>query len=203
MPAADMTPKLETVIDMIADLFRRRGAEAYLGEEVTQAEHMLQAAALAAAEDGSDAMIAAALLHDVGHLVSDAGDDYIERGVDNRHEEAAARFLAPFFPPEVVEPIRLHVATKRYLCAVDPDYRARLSEASVRTLALQGGPMDPAEAEAFARDPHRDQAVKVRLWDEAAKEKGRPTPPFDHWRPVLERLVAAGAGAGGSAADAR
>jgi phosphonate degradation associated HDIG domain protein len=178
-----------SVVDTIDDIIARRGAEAYLGEEVTQAEHMLQAAMLAEREDGSDAMIAAALLHDIGHFLGEFGADYIDQGVDNRHEEAGARILEPWFPPTVVEPVRLHVATKRYLCATDPSYFGKLSEASVKTLALQGGPMSPAEVAEFERSPYRDIAIKVRLWDERAKDPSLQTPDFRHYRPVLERLV--------------
>jgi [1-hydroxy-2-(trimethylamino)ethyl]phosphonate dioxygenase len=184
-------PTRATVIDLIEDIFLRRGADSYLGERVTMSEHMLQAAQLAEAEDGSDAMIAAALLHDIGHYADEFPEDALERGIDNRHEVAGGRLLEPFFPPEVTEPVRLHVATKRYLCAVDPGYVATLSPASAHTLRLQGGPMGPEEVLAFERGPHKDAAVKVRRWDEAAKVEGRPTPPFAHYRPVLERIVAA------------
>ncbi|MFO1070997.1 MAG: HD domain-containing protein [Geminicoccaceae bacterium] len=180
------------IVDTIEDIIARRGAEEYLGEAVTQAEHMLQAAMYAERDDGSDAMIAAALLHDIGHFVSDFGTDYIEKGVDNRHEDAGAAILEPWFPPAVVEPVRLHVATKRYLCATDPAYFGKLSPASVRTLALQGGPMGPDEVAAFERNPYRDIAVRVRLWDEEAKVAGLATPGFAHFRPVLERLARAG-----------
>lgn len=180
-----------SIVDQIEDIIDRRGAEAYLGEAVTQAEHMLQAAWLAEQEGAGDALVAAALLHDIGHFVGEFGDDYIERGVDNRHEDAGAAILEPWFPPEVVEPVRLHVATKRYLCATDPTYRDRLSAASLRTLALQGGPMSPEEVAAFEANPWRDLAVRVRLWDEAAKVEGLPTPGFAHFRPLLERLLLA------------
>lgn len=185
MNALDRT----TIVPFIESIFARRGAEAYLGEPVTIAEHMLQAAQLAEQERAGDLLVAAALLHDIGHFTGEFGDDYIEQGVDNRHEDAGAAVLAPFFPPEVVEPVRLHVATKRYLCATDPGYRRKLSEASVKTLALQGGPMSPEEVRAFAAHPFRDVAVRVRLWDEAAKVPGLPTPGFAHYRPLLERVV--------------
>lgn len=178
-----------SIVDRLEDIIARRGAEAYLGEPVTQAEHMLQAALLAEQEDAGDALIAAALLHDIGHFVGEFGDDYIEQGVDDRHEDSGAAILEPWFPPEVVEPVRLHVATKRYLCATDPAYLAHLSEASVRTLALQGGPMGLAEIEGFKASPWRDVAIRLRLWDEAAKVEGLPTPPFTHYRPLLERLA--------------
>jgi phosphonate degradation associated HDIG domain protein len=178
-----------TIVPFIETIFARRGAEAYLGEPVTIAEHMLQSAQLAEQEGAGDVLVAAALLHDIGHFTGEFGDDYIEQGVDNRHEDAGAAVLAPFFPPEVVEPVRLHVATKRYLCATDPAYFAKLSDASVKTLALQGGPMSADEVRAFEANPYRDIAIRVRLWDEAAKVPGLPTPGFAHYRPLLERLA--------------
>jgi [1-hydroxy-2-(trimethylamino)ethyl]phosphonate dioxygenase len=180
----------ETVVDLIEDIFLRRGADSYIGEPVTMSEHMLQAALLAEQEDGSDAMIAAALLHDIGHYTSEFAPDAADQGIDNHHDAAGARVLAPFFPPEVTEPVRLHVATKRYLCTADPTYFARLSPASVLSLRLQGGPMSADEAAEFERSPYKDIAVKVRLWDEAAKTPGLPTPDFAHYRPVLDRIVA-------------
>jgi phosphonate degradation associated HDIG domain protein len=190
MSLDNKAPTRETIVAFIEDIFIRRGADSYLGEPVTMSEHMLQAAQLAEEEDGSDAMIAAALLHDIGHYTSELGAEAHEEGIDNRHDLAGGRVLEPFFPPEVTEPVRLHVATKRYLCAVDPGYFDTLSEASVLTLKLQGGPMRPEEVAAFERNPHRDKAVKIRQWDEAAKVPGRKTPSFAHYRPVLERIVA-------------
>ena len=101
--------------------------------------------------------------------------------------------LEPFFPPAVIEPVRLHVATKRYLCATDPDYFSCLSEASVHTLRLQGGPMSPAETADFENNAYRDEAVRVRIWDDEAKVPGKQTPPFEHYAPLLRRVVAAAA----------
>jgi [1-hydroxy-2-(trimethylamino)ethyl]phosphonate dioxygenase len=193
--AGARAPTRATIVALIEDIFLRRGADSYLGEEVTMSEHMLQAARLAEEEDGSDVMIAAALLHDIGHYTNEFPEDALDRGIDNHHDAAGARVLEPFFPPEVTEPVRLHVAAKRYLCAVDPAYFGRLSAASVHTLRLQGGPMSPEEVAEFERNPHVGIAVKVRRWDEAAKVRGLPTPTFAHYRPVLERVVAAAAGA--------
>jgi [1-hydroxy-2-(trimethylamino)ethyl]phosphonate dioxygenase len=185
-------PTRATIVAFIEDIFVRRGAGSYLGEAVSMAEHMLQAAQLAEAEDGSDAMIAAALLHDIGHYTSEFGAEAHEEGIDNQHDHAGGRLLEAFFPPEVTEPVRLHVATKRYLCAVDPGYFDTLSEASLLTLKLQGGPMLPDEVAAFECNPYRDLAVKVRRWDEAAKVPGKKTPDFAHYRPVLQRVVIGG-----------
>ncbi len=183
-------PDRDSIIDFLADIFRRRGAENYLGEAVSMSEHMLQAATLAEAEGAPPALVAAALLHDVGHFVSEFPPDAYKQRIDNRHDAAAARLLARFFPPEVVEPIRLHVAAKRYLCAVEPDYRETLSDASVLSLELQGGPMPEAEAAEFADSPHLEAAVRLRRWDDAAKVAGAKTPDFAHFRPVLEAVLA-------------
>ena len=109
-------------------------------------------------------------------------------GVDQRHEESGAEFLARHFPPAVSEPVRLHVAAKRYLCATDPDYFARLSPVSVRSLALQGGPLDAGQAEAFAANPHAADAVRLRQWDEQGKVVGLPTPELAHFAPLLRSL---------------
>jgi phosphonate degradation associated HDIG domain protein len=179
----------DTVVAFIADIFRRRGAEAYLGEDVTMSEHMLQSAQLAERAGAGDALVAAALLHDIGHFTNEFSDDYIDHGIDNRHDQAGAAVLEPFFPPAVVDCVRHHVAAKRYLCATDPTYFDRLSEASVKTLALQGGPMADGEAAAFgARSALRD-ILQVRFWDEEAKVVGAETPGFDHYAPLLQRLV--------------
>ncbi len=144
------------------------------------------------------ALTAAALLHDVGHLRgADAGADGTElsgrelmAGTDNDHGGRGAAWLARWFPAEVTEPVRLHVAAKRYLCATEPGYLARLSPASVYTLSVQGGPMDAAEAGAFAAGPHAAAAVAVRRWDDEAKDPAADVPGFDWYRPLLADLLA-------------
>ncbi|MFD0349603.1 HD domain-containing protein [Kitasatospora aburaviensis] len=112
------------------------------------------------------------------------------QGQDNRHSDTGAQWLAQWFGPEVTEPIRLHVAAKRYLCAVEPGYRARLSEASEYTLQVQGGPMNEEQAAAFAAHPGAEDAVAVRRWDEQAKDADAATPDFEHFRPLLAALMA-------------
>lgn len=179
----------DNIVDFLADIFERRGADSYLGEPVTMSEHMLEAAVFAEREGASEELIAAALLHDIGHYTGEFGEDYIEQGVDNLHDQAGARVLEAFFPPLVTECVRLHVAAKRYLCATGPAYFGKLSDASVKTLALQGGPMSEAEAATFRRNPHFKEAVRVRLWDEAGKVPGMPTPGFRHYAPLLQRVV--------------
>lgn len=187
-----MTPaniSARTIVPFIADIFARRGAESYLGEAVTMSEHMLQSAALAEAAGADEALVAAALLHDIGHYTNEFGEDYIDRGIDNQHDEAGARVLAGFFPPLVVACVRLHVAAKRYLCATDATYFDKLSPASVATLKLQGGPMTSGEIAEFRRDPYFREAVRVRLWDEAGKVPGMKTPAFSYYAPLLQRVV--------------
>ena len=169
-------------IDAIATLFEREGTREYFGEAVSVSAHMLQAGALAEAAGAPDHLIAAALLHDVGHLRSVASGA-------TPHEEAGASWLAQWLPAEVTEAIRLHVAAKRYLCAVETEYVASLSSASLQSLATQGGPMSPLEREQFEGLPNAHAAVAVRRWDEAAKDPAAPTPAFEHFRPLLARLV--------------
>lgn len=180
----------EDPANVIGELFSGEGARDYLGEEVTVAVHMRQAGALAEAAGAPAVQVAAALLHDIGHICGSgpSGRELMD-GTGNRHGETGAAWLAQWFPAEVTEPVRLHVAAKRYLCAVEPGYYGRLSAASVYTLSLQGGPMDAAEAAAFEGRPHADAAVAVRRWDEAAKDPAVTGPDFDHFRPLLAGLL--------------
>lgn len=179
----------DNIVAFIADIFQRRGADSYLGEPVTMSQHMLQAAHLAEGALAGDAIVAAALLHDIGHYTSEFPPDAQDQGIDNRHNEAGAAVLAPYFPESVIDCVRHHVPAKRYLCATDPGYFARLSDASVLTLKLQGGPMDAAEVAAFRRLPNLDDIVRVRMWDDEAKVAERTTPLFAHYQPLLQRLV--------------
>ncbi len=179
-------------VDEIAELFGSAAAEDYLGEPVTVLAHLLQAGALAEAAGAPPALVAAALLHDVGHLpgVGDRTGRELMTGTDNRHGAQGAAWLARWFPPPVTEPIRLHVPAKRYLCAVEPSYFALLSAASVYTLSVQGGPMTEAEASEFEALTYATDAVAVRRWDDQAKDPSADVPGFDHYRPLLERLAA-------------
>lgn len=170
----------DTVLTEIEDMLTARGDNRY-SEAVTQREHALQAALLAEDEGGSSALITAALLHDIGHMLQRFGPEPAAQGIDDKHEDIGAGWLAKQFRPDVVEPVRLHVDAKRYLCAVEEDYFATLSPASVRSLELQGGPMDAAEASAFEAGPYFDGAVALRRWDEGAKLKDLPTPDLGHF----------------------
>jgi len=178
-----------TIVAFIADIFERRGAESYLGEPVTMSQHMLQGAVLAEREGASDELIAAALLHDIGHYTSEFGPYSPDDTEDNHHDEAGAKVLEHFFPAVITECVRLHVAAKRYLCATDATYYDKLSQASRHTLELQGGPMNAEEVAEFRRNPFYKEAVRVRLWDEGGKDPHMKTPPFRYYVPVLQRVV--------------
>lgn len=171
-------------IEDIERLFAERGGEQYTGEAVTQLEHALQSAQLAEQAEAGDEMVTAALLHDLGHLLHDFGDTPTLKGVDDVHQFRALPFLRGTFGPGVLDAIRLHVDAKRYLCAMREGYYDALSEDSKRSLGLQGGAFDTAQAEAFLAQPGAAAAVQLRLWDDAAKLPGAPTPPLAHF---LER----------------
>jgi gamma-butyrobetaine dioxygenase len=169
----------------ISELFDAAGAQDYLGEPVTVSVHLRQTGELAQRAGASHALVAAALLHDVGHLVGAVTGRELMAGTENRHGESGADWLGQWFGPEVTEPVRLHVAAKRYLCGTDPAYYDRLSEASKYTLTLQGGPMSVDEAAAFEALPHAADAVRLRRWDDLAKDAAHEPPPFEHFLPVL------------------
>ena len=179
-----------TTVDEVLELYVERGLEHY-GESVSQLDHALQCAALAQADGASDALVAAALLHDIGHLVVDVqADEAYRMGVDDDvHESVGAKVLSPIFGPAVAQPVAMHVTAKRYRCAVDPAYLATLSATSVATLAAQGGPLDAEACERFARHPGRDEALRLRTWDDTGKVPEMVTPSLEDLRPLLERLA--------------
>ncbi len=166
-------------------LFRERGSSQYGGENVTQLEHALQAAFFAERHGASPNLISAALLHDVGHLLHALPEDAPTHGVDDAHEELAARWLVGRFAPAVCEPVRMHVVAKRYLCAVDETYYGFLSGPSRRSLELQGGKMSADERREFESQPFAEEAVQLRRWDDAAKVVGLKTPDLEHFRKYL------------------
>jgi len=181
------------IVEEIIGLFARRGGDVYFGEPVSQLEHALQTAGQAEQEGASDTLIAAALLHDVGHLLHKLPEDIADRGVDGRHEQVGAMWLARYFPEAVAEPIRLHVAAKRYLCAMNDEYQRGLSTASIQSLALQGGPMSDEEVRAFEASPYARECLRLRRWDDLAKVAGSKAPGLPHYRYLLEKLSVMGA----------
>lgn len=173
-------------VDEVIDLFRQGGGERYFGEAITQSEHALQSAWLAEKAGASPALIGAALLHDIGHLLHGLGEDIADEDIDARHEAVGAAYLAQRFNTELVAAVSLHVMAKRYLVGTDPAYAANLSPASVHSLELQGGPMGPEEAAEFAAKKAAAGAIALRRWDDEAKIVGLKTPDFAHFRPYLE-----------------
>lgn len=173
----------EMTFDTVCAWLAERGGGWYGGESVTQLQHALQCAALAREAGAAPALVAAALLHDLGHL-SDTGGDAADP-----HERLAARLLARLFRPDVTEPIRLHVAAKRYLCAVDAAYWLALSPASRRSLEWQGGPYSAEAAALFIAQPHAADAVRLRLWDDAAKAPHAEVPPLASYLPLLRAAL--------------
>jgi phosphonate degradation associated HDIG domain protein len=178
-----------SIVDEVLELFHTQGHAAYFGEPVSQTEHALQTAWQAEQEGAVGTVVVAALLHDVGHLLRGLPEDIADRGIDGRHEMAGEAWLARSFGPAVTEPIRLHVAAKRYLCAVDAEYRQQLSPASLQSLALQGGPFNAEEVRAFEQHPYHREAVQLRRWDDRAKIPGLAVPGLEHYRPALEAAV--------------
>jgi gamma-butyrobetaine dioxygenase len=177
------------LIDEIFRVFREQGAGEYLGEPVSMTEHMLQSAYAAEQEGAPPRLVAAALLHDYGHFIHDLPSDSAQHGVDTQHEEVAHAFLSRHFGPEIAEPIRMHVAAKRYLCAIDPSYMEQLSPASILSLELQGGPYSPQEVAEFDESLYAEAAVRLRRWDDVGKIAGLPTPDLEHYRAVLEEAM--------------
>jgi phosphonate degradation associated HDIG domain protein len=177
------------LVDEVFTLFDRRGSGAYFGEAVSMTEHALQAAHFARAEGAPPWLQLAALLHDVGHLVVDVPDDIADWVSDAHHEETGANWLAPRFGEQLAAPVRLHVPAKRYLCATDAGYFAKLSPASVQTLKLQGGPMSADEVAVFESRPLYQEAVRVRRWDDQGKVAGLATLPLEHYRTLIQDLA--------------
>lgn len=185
MKSATAQQKIDTLFNYMED----RG-QSFYDEVVTQLEHALQCAALAQQNDAGPTLITGALLHDIGHIILDehsAREAFLD--TDLSHEEVGAQYLQPFFPDAVTTPIRLHVPAKRYLCTTDPSYHDGLSEASKRSLRLQGGPMSNGEREAFEQIPHFEDALVLRRWDDLAKVRGLDTPELETYRNIVQQCL--------------
>ncbi|MBI2809165.1 MAG: HD domain-containing protein [Planctomycetes bacterium] len=177
------------LVSEIMSLFAGAGQAAYHGEAVSQTEHALQTARLALAAGVDAELIAAALLHDVGHLLCGLPEQAAQRGINDTHEAVGAAWLEQHFSLAVAAPVRLHVSAKRYLCAVDPPYLEALSAASQVSLRLQGGPFSASEIAQFEMDPHFTAAVALRRWDDSAKVPGLAVPALESYRAILESVV--------------
>lgn len=176
-------------VDALFDYMERRG-QSFYDEVVTQLEHALQCAALAKQYDASPTLITGALLHDIGHIILDEHNaDKAFLDIDLNHEAIGAEYLVPFFPEAVTTPIRLHVPAKRYLCKTDAAYHDGLSEASKRSLIVQGGIMSDEEQEAFEEIPHFQDALTLRRWDDLAKVKGLETPELETYRDIVQQCL--------------
>jgi len=179
----------DNIVAFLHDIFERRGGEEYLGEPVTMAQHMLQGAQLAELANEDEVTIVAALLHDIGHFTSEFGTFSINDTEDRFHEQAGAKVLEPFFPTLVTDCVRHHVAAKRYLCATEPEYYSQLSDASIHSLNLQGGPMATEEVQAFEQLENLNNIVKVRRFDDAGKTADKLTKSFADYTPMVQRVV--------------
>ncbi|MEZ6042239.1 MAG: HD domain-containing protein [Planctomycetaceae bacterium] len=177
-----------TDVDDILRVFHERGNRHY-GEEVSELQHALQAAEFAGQFGEPEGVVLSCLLHDFGHMLHDLGEEIAGQGVDARHEELGATLLESHFPKEIVDPIRLHVAAKRYLCWQDPGYSEGLSPSSKLSLNLQGGPMSNLEATEFERLPHYQQAVRVRRYDDMAKVPEMQTADLSHYRALIAKYM--------------
>ncbi|PJI38622.1 phosphonate degradation HD-domain oxygenase [Ferrovibrio sp.] len=179
------------ILDRIMTLLEKAGAERYGGEGVSQLEHALQCAMHAERTGASPELITACLLHDIGHLVGDGDEGQVERGIDAEHEELAADWLQRHFSAAVVEPVRLHVEAKRYLCQAESHYWAGLSKGSQMSLEVQGGIYSDVEAAEFIAQPYARDAVMLRRWDDAAKTPKLKTPDLAHYRPIVAAAMKA------------
>ena len=182
---------MSAIADDIRDIYERRATARYGLSDVNQQQHALQAAAMAEANGEPPALIVAALVHDIGHMIHDLGENPAEAGIDDKHEALGAVWLEDHFGPEVTEPVRLHVPAKRYLCTTDQSYFGKLSEDSVLSLKLQGGLMTSEEVAAFEANPHAQAAVRLRRLDEAAKDPAMKTPGVGHFMGYVVALLRA------------
>ncbi len=180
------------IIARISQMLETNGTGLYGGEAVTQTQHALQCAALAEADGASAELITASLLHDVGHVLDPEFEAALEQGQDLVHEDLGESFLTDWFGDGVTQPVKLHVAAKRYLCAIDSSYFARLSDASVLTLKLQGGPMSQAQVAEFEANPHHRDAVRLRIWDDRAKDPDAATPGIAHFMAYAAQCLKTG-----------
>jgi phosphonate degradation associated HDIG domain protein len=175
-------------VDRIFSIFQQYGNRHY-GENVSELEHALQTAEFAKQSGESDSIVLSCLLHDYGHMLHDLGEDIAQHGVDAKHEVIGATLLKDLFPEMILEPIRQHVAAKRYLCWKVPAYAQGLSESSSLSLQLQGGPMNDVEAQEFESNPHFAACLKVRRYDDMGKVPAMQTADLESYRGLIEKYL--------------
>lgn len=182
------------IVEEVFALYERHGQLDYIGEPVSQIEHMSQAAQIAEDQGHDDEIILAAFFHDIGHLfVLDKKLEEMGGYGVMRHEKIGADYLREMgFPEKLAKLVENHVQAKRYLIFKNPEYYGKLSEASRKTLEYQGGPMNQKEAWYFENDELFDLSLKMRIWDELAKEEKKPLPNLDRYKAMALKLISQG-----------
>ena len=175
-------------ITIATRILDRHGGREYNGVGLSVLEHMLQSASEAEAADAETHEVVATLLHDIGHFVVEFPSD-MKNTEDTGHDEVGAAMLEPFFGPGIVEPIRLHVRAKRYLCTVEPSYYDNMTKPVKHTFRLQGGKMSAAEAKEFEALPFAGGATRLRRWCDLAMIPGRKTKKFEEYYPLIESVL--------------
>jgi phosphonate degradation associated HDIG domain protein len=183
------TEQAQIIATEIIDLYTQHGGAEYAGEKVTQLEHMVQAAELAAKQGHEEEVILAAFLHDIGHIcVSAEGHNEMDGFGIKDHEEVGGEFLASKgFSKRLIRLVEAHVEAKRYLTWKSPAYYEQLSAASKKTLEYQGGRMSDEEAKAFEQYPLFQLIIDMRYWDEEAKVEGLPVPDLSKYQDMIVR----------------
>ena len=171
------------IVDKIINKYKSN-KDLYIGEKITISEHMIQTAMLAEQNNSSKSLVCASLLHDYGHFIVDDPDLMVSKSLDGKHENIAYDFLKNYFKPEVVEPIKLHVQAKRYLCR-EKSYWNALSEASKVSLKLQGGVMNDSEAKKFISCKFHDKAILLRKYDDEGKMPNIKTKKIEDYRNLI------------------
>ena len=183
------TQDKQQIVSLLFQFLKEKGQNNY-DERVTQYQHAIQTAFLAMEEKAPESLVVAALLHDIGHLVADekhAMENF--RTEDLFHEEVAADFLNELFPASVIDPIRLHVPAKRYICTKDKNYLESLSNASKRSFQLQGGFMSEEVLAEFEKEPFYKDATRLRKWDDDGKVQQKQVPEIEMYAAVVEKLL--------------
>ena len=187
-----MKDKVDQIIDEVFDLYELHGGEDYIGEPVSQLEHMSQSAQLAIEQGYDDEVVLAAFFHDIGHIcvMQNASNSMDGYGV-KRHEKVGADYLrSKGFPERIAKLVESHVQAKRFLTYKYPEYYKSLSDASKKTLEFQGGKMEKEEADAFEADSLFETSIQMRKWDELAKETNVPIIDMNDLKDLARNVLA-------------